>query len=474
MSMLGRATVFAALAMCSAVALAQRSREPNWPATEAETLQHYQALVRMDTSDPPGNEQPAADYLKQILEREGIPVQVFAVEPHRPNVVARLAGGGAKRPILIMGHTDVVNVDPSKWTHPPFGAERADGYVYGRGTTDDKDNLTAALMVMLLLKRNNLPLDRDVIFLAEAGEEGTTRVGIEPMVNEHYDTIDAEYCIAEGGNVARVGGAVRFATVSTGEKIPRGIDLVAHGISGHGSIPLETNPVVHLARAVAAVATWQPPVTPNDTTRAYFSRLAAVSAPDIARYYRGVISDDPRLVAEADAWLRANEPRHASMLRTSVSPNIFAGGYRNNVIPSEARATLDVRLRPDENADEFRAAVERVVADPSVEVMFNGFGGRPGAPVSRIDNEAFKVIEAAVKARYGVPTLPMMSTWATDMAFLRAKGVQCYGIGPAIDEEDGPKGFGAHSDQERLLEAELYRFVRLHYDVVAQLAVRKR
>jgi acetylornithine deacetylase/succinyl-diaminopimelate desuccinylase-like protein len=290
----------------------------------------------------------------------------------------------------------------------------------------------------------------------------------------NWPATDAEYCIAEGGNVARVGGAVRFATVSTGEKIPRGIELVAHGISGHGSIPLETNPVVHLARAVAAVATWQPPVTPNDATRAYFSRLATISAPDVARYYRGVLSDDPRVVAEADAWLRANEPRHASMLRTSVSPNIFTGGYRNNVIPSEARATLDVRLRPDENADAFRAEVERVVDDPSVEVVFNGFGGRPGAPVSRIDNEAFQVIEAAVKARYGVTTLPMMSTWATDMAFLRAKGVQCYGVGPAIDEEDGPKGFGAHSDQERLLEAELYRFVRFQYDIVANLAGKKR
>jgi acetylornithine deacetylase/succinyl-diaminopimelate desuccinylase-like protein len=474
MSMPLRAVAGMLALIVAGAASAQRVPEPDWRATEAETLQHFQALVRMDTSDPPGNEQPAADYLKQVLEHEGIPVQVFAVEPHRPNVVARLKGSGAKRPILIMGHTDVVNVDPSKWSHPPFGAEQADGYIYGRGTTDDKDNVTAALMVMLLLKRNHVPLDRDVIFLAEAGEEGSTRVGIEPMVNEHFDAIDAEYCIAEVGNVMRANGAVRYATVATAEKLPRGMDLVAHGPSGHGSIPLETNAVVHLARAVAAVAEWQPPIVLNPTTRAYFERLAAISPPEQARRYRGLLSADPSVVAAADAWLRANEPQHASMLRTSVSPNIVQAGYRNNVIPSEARATLDVRMRPDDDPEELRAELARVIGDPAVEVVRNGFGGRPAAPVSSIDNEAFAVIEAAISRHYKTTTLPMMTTMATDMAFLRARGMQCYGVGPAIDEEDGPKGFGPHSDQERLLEAELYRFVRFHYDVVAELAAKKR
>ncbi len=474
MSLLGRVAVFVSFALVgSGVASAQRSKEPDWAAVEGEALKHFQNLVRMDTSDPPGGEKPAADYLQQVLLHEGIPVQVFALEPNRPNIVARLKGSGAKRPILIMGHTDVVNVDPKKWSHPPFGAERADGYIYGRGTTDDKDNVTAALMAILLLKRNNVPLDRDVIFLAEAGEEGSTRFGIEQMVNEHYPAIDAEYCIAEAGNVVRANGAVRYATVATAEKLPKGIDLIAHGPSGHGSIPLETNAVAHLARAIVAVAQWQPPVALNATTRTYFERLAAISTPEQARQYRGVLSSDPQVVAAADAWLRANEPRHASMLRTSVSPNIVQGGYRNNIIPSEARATLDVRMRPGENADAFRGELARVVNDPTIDVVFNGFGGRPPADVSSIDSEAFHVIEGAITRLYKTTTLPTMSTGATDMAFLRARGMQCYGVGPAIDEEDGPKGFGAHSDQERILESELYRFVRFHYDIVEQLA-RKR
>src|SRR5688572_26571943 len=161
--------------LLSTIASAQAPAQPDWARVEAETIEHFQALVRFDTSDPPGNEKPAADYLVQVLEKEGIATQVFSLEAHRPNVVARLKGNGSKRPLLIMGHTDTVNVDPKKWTHGPFSATREGGYVYGRGTVDDKDNLTAALMVMLTLKRMNVPLDRDVIFLAEAGEEGSTR-----------------------------------------------------------------------------------------------------------------------------------------------------------------------------------------------------------------------------------------------------------------------------------------------------------
>ena len=215
-----RPWMFALLMLCAVASrpAGQSPASPDWPAIEAETMRHFQALVRMDTSDPPGGEKPAADYLKDALEREGIPVEVYALEAHRPNIVARLKGSGRKRPLLIMGHTDVVNVDPQKWSHPPFGADRDGGYVYGRGTVDDKDNLVAALMVMLTLKRGNVPLDRDVIFLAEAGEEGTTRVGIEFMVNQHFAAIDAEYCYAEGGGVTREGGAVRVDRLSTPDK----------------------------------------------------------------------------------------------------------------------------------------------------------------------------------------------------------------------------------------------------------------
>jgi acetylornithine deacetylase/succinyl-diaminopimelate desuccinylase-like protein len=462
------ATILASTA--SVAVLAQAPTQPDWIKLQDETMRHYQAVLRIDTRNPPGNEHVVAEYVKGVLEQEGIPAQIVGSDPNRPNLVARLKGNGRKRPLLIIGHSDTVTTDEAKWTHPPLSATRDGGYVYGRGTIDDKDNLTASLMTMLLLKRLNVALDRDVIFLSEAGEEGGPAVGIGYMVKEHFPEIDAEYCLAEGGGVTRIGGQVKYATVQTLEKIPRGIELVSHGISGHGSIPLKSNAIVHLAAAVARVGEWRPDVRFNETTGTYFRKLAAISPPDVAKYYRDVLSTDPKLRQAADDWLLENEPRHSSMLRTSVSPNIFTGGYRSNVIPSEAKATLDVRALPDEDPAKFLELVKKVVNDPAVEVRFTGESIRPAGPDAKLDSEAYQALESAGTRIYNAPTLPMMSTGATDMAQLRVKGVQCFGIGPAVDFEDAPKGFGAHSDQERLLESELHRFVQFNWDVVTNLA----
>lgn len=451
-------------------ALAAQSPGVDWPRVETETMEHFQAVLRFNTSDPPGNERPAAEYLKQVLEREGIPVKIFELEPNRLNVVARLKGSGKKRPLLMMGHTDTVNVDPAKWTFPPFSATRNGGYVYGRGTVDDKDNVTASLMTLLLLKRSGVPLDRDVIFLAEAGEEGTTRVGIQFMTQQHFDEIDAEYCLAEGGSVLRSGGRVRYASVETAEKIPHGILLTATGVAGHGSVPLETNSILKLSQAVTRVATWKPPIQLNDTTRAYFTRLAAISPPAEAARYRAVIGTDPKAAQEAVDYFSKSEPRLASSVRSSISPNIIQGGYRINVIPSEAKATLDVRLISPQDPEAFLNEVRKVVNDPAIRVEWIPRDVRPSTPSARLDSEVFKVLESAYARLYDTAVLPTMSTGATDMAYLRAKGIQCYGVGPAADAEDGPKGFGAHSDQERILESELHKFVRFHYEVVRDLA----
>ncbi len=467
--MTSRVTILLASIASVAVLAQGGALQPDWTKVEAETMQHYQAVLRLNTANPPGNEHLVVDYLKELLAREGIPAQVFASDPTRSNIVARLKGNGKKRPLLIMGHSDVVTVDPTKWKFPPFSATRDGGYVYGRGTLDDKDNLTAAVMTLILLKRLSVPLDRDVIFLSEAGEEGSTGVGIDYMVREHFPDIEAEFCLAEGGGVTRINGEVKYATVQTLEKIPRGIELVSHGISGHGSVPLKSNAIVHLSAAVTRVGEWRPEIRFNETTGTYFRRLAAISPPAVAKVYRDVLSTDPKVRAAADTWLFENEPRHSSMLRTSVSPNIFTGGYRSNVIPSEAKATLDVRALPDEDPARFLEQVKRVVNDPAIDVRFTSQNARPAGPETRLDSEPFKALEAAATRVYNAPTLPTMSTGATDMAQLRAKGVQCFGIGPATDMEDGPKGFGAHSDQERLLESELHRFVRFNWEVVTDL-----
>jgi acetylornithine deacetylase/succinyl-diaminopimelate desuccinylase-like protein len=443
----------------------------DWKAIETETLQHFRALVQIDTSNPPGNETRAVDYVKQVLEKDGIPVQVFASDPNRANLVARIKGNGKKRPILVMGHTDVVTIDPKKWIdHGPFSGDVAGGYVYGRGTVDDKDNLVASLMLVLALKRSNAELDRDVIFLAESGEEGTPDVGAQFMIDRHFDAIDAEYCLAEGGGVVRVGGKNQQANISTTEKEPRAVELIARGPAGHGSVPRRANVVTRLSKAVDKVAEWTPPLRVNETTGSYFRKLAAAaSSAEMAKRYTDLLSPDPKVHRPAADWMLDNEPEHWSMLHTSLVPTILTAGYRYNVIPSEAKATVDVRLHPDEDQSKFLDQVRAVIADPSVEVRWARDRYRP-AGASRLNTELYTVLEAQTKKHYNVDVLPTMSTGASDKAQIRSKGVQCYGIGPALDREDGAKGFGAHSDQERILEAELHRFVRFQYDVVVEVA----
>ena len=442
--------------------------EPDWAAVEEETLRHFRALLRFDTSDPPGRELPAAEYLRDVLEAEGIAVEMLSVDPERPNVVARLQGDGSQEPLLIMAHTDVVNVEPEKWTFPPVSATVDGGYVYGRGAVDDKDNLAAGLMVMLELKRQNVPLSRDVIFLAESGEEGATEYGIEFMVNEHFEKIEAEFCLAEGGSVARVNREVVYGGVQTVEKLPYRLELAARGVAGHGSVPLQNNSVVRLAKAISAIADWRSPIRLNETTYTYFERLASISPPDAGERYLAVL--DSGRASEADEYFLAYEPRHASMLRSSLSPTIFDAGYRINVIPSESRASVDFRALPDENIQDYLEQIREVIGDDSIEVSLGQRNTRPAGQAS-INTTAFSAIEQNLQEHYGVITLPTMSTGATDMAYLRARGVQCYGIGPAIDREDAALGFGAHSDQERILISEMNRFVRFNWDLVIDIAV---
>ncbi|MGE0812386.1 MAG: M20/M25/M40 family metallo-hydrolase [Vicinamibacterales bacterium] len=465
-----RALLPAVLVLAAASPGAQpRAAVPDWTAVEPEALGIYQSLIRFDST---AAERPEAEWLKALFDREGIPATIHALDPQRPNVVARLAGSGAKRPLLLMGHLDTVTVDASKWRFPPFSATRDGGFVYGRGAIDDKDNLAAAVMTVVLLKRLQVPLDRDVILLAESGEEGQSNLGIGHMMAQHYGDIDAEYCIAEGGDTIREKGEVRYAAVQVIEKISRGVELTATGTSGHGSVPLTSNAIAHLGNAVGKFITWQPDVKIDETTGRYFRRLAGLAAsPEQARAYRDVVSADPKVATAAADWLWQNEPRHASMARTSVSPNIFTGGYRSNVIPSSATARLDVRMVPSEDPQALLEQIRKAVNDPGVEVRFAGGGGtRPDIPPTRLDGELFTAAEAAVDAAYHVPTLPSMSTYATDMWPLRARGVQCIGIGAGVDLEDQSAGYGMHGDQERLRESEFQRFVRFNWELVTRLA----
>ena len=444
----------------------------SWEAQKEEILRHYRNLIRIDTSSPPGNETRAVEYLKKVFDAEGIPTKTFAVDPSRANLVARLKGNGRKRPVLLMAHTDVVSVQREKWPVDPFGAVLKDGYVWGRGTSDDKDKLAANLMIMLLLKRSGAPLDRDVIFLAEAGEEGDSEFGAKFMADQHFDEIDAEFALTEAGNAVIRNGDVALVEIETAEKTPHPVHLVATGTSGHASRPRLDNAVAHLAAAVAKLAAWQTPMRLNDTTRTYFEKLATVSSPEEAARYNGLTRPDR--TAAIQQYLAEYEPFHYSMLRTSVVPTIIKGGYRTNVIPSEAEATIDIRALPDEDMPKFFQEMKRIINDPAVKFEETAFGARPTTQPSRLDTEMYAALERSAQRLYPrAVVMPMMQTGATDMAFLRAKGVQCYGIGPAATEQDYAN-YGAHSDVERLLESSLYSFVEFTWNAVTDVVVARK
>jgi acetylornithine deacetylase/succinyl-diaminopimelate desuccinylase-like protein len=441
----------------------------DWEKLKPEILDRYRALIQMDTTA--GHETRAVDYLKKVLEAEGIPAQTFALDPNRANLVARLKGNGSKRPLLILAHTDVVGVQREKWPVDPFGAVRKDGYVWGRGSKDDKPVLAANLIAMLMIKRLGIQLDRDVIFLAESGEEADiTGVGINFMVDQHFPEIDAEFAMTEGGGATQTGARVSVVNIGTAEKLPARVRLVANGTAGHGSVPRLDNSLIHLGAAVEKVGRWEPPMRLNDTTRTYFEQLANISTPEQAANYKALFNS--KTAAAAQKYLRENEPGRYSMLRTSVVPTMLKAGVGPNVIPSEAEATIDIRALPGEDLDKFYAEMGKVIGDPAVKIVPLP-QARPPSPASRLDTEMYRVMKQVANEVYpGSAVLPSMSTGASDQAQLRAKGIQSYGIGPASTEEDA-LNYPAHGDVERLAESSLYPFVQYVWNVVVEMAAHK-
>jgi acetylornithine deacetylase/succinyl-diaminopimelate desuccinylase-like protein len=324
-------------------------------------------------------------------------------------------------------------------------------------------------MVMLTAKRAGATLDRDLIFLAEAGEEATTEPGIEFMVNQHFDDIDAEFALTEGGGATiDENGRVTVVNVSTTEKVPRQVRLVVNGTSGHASVPRTDNALVHLSAAVAKLGTWETPMRLNETTRTYFEKLAAISTPERGVRYRALLN--PALAPTVQRYFADNEPQRYTVLRTSVVPTILKAGFRVNVIPSEAEATIDIRALPDEDMPKFYDEMRRVINDSAVRIIPEMEHLRPVSAPSRLDTDMFRALERVSHDMYpGSTILPTMPGVATDMSFLRPKGIQAYGIGPASTDDD-TLNYGGHGDVERLRESSLYGLVEFTWRAVMDVA----
>ncbi|HLW54124.1 MAG TPA: M20/M25/M40 family metallo-hydrolase [Candidatus Angelobacter sp.] len=436
---------------------------PDFAKASDEAVKFLAELVRIDTSNPPGNETRAAEYIKGVLAGEGISAQIYESAPGRGNLVARLKGNGKKKPLLLMAHLDVVGVERDKWTVDPFAGIIKDGYLYGRGSIDDKSMDAANLEVFLLLHRLKVPLDRDVILMSEAGEEGTTQFGIDFMVEKHWDDIACEYALNEGGAIPEENGKVEYVGVSTTQKVPRGFTLVARGTSGQGSAPRLDNPIAHLAAAVDKVARWEAPMRLNETTRRFFQQMAGISPAEKAQTYSHI--EDPA----AQRKLLETEPPYYSMLRTSLVPTIIKGGFRSNVIPAEAEARFDVRALPDENMDALKASLAKLINDPAIRIVdAENAGQRPATPPSGLDTEGFHALERAQQKVFpGVPTIPLMQVGATDSAELRIKGVQAYDIGSVMSPEDRKR---VHGNDERLEISGFGKFVQFVYCATVDLA----
>lgn len=424
-------------------------------------------MIRIDTVNPPGNELAVARYLEAVFEAENIETQLFEPAPARAAFVARIRGDGTRRPVMIMAHMDVVGVERAKWSVDPFGGEIRDGYLYGRGAIDDKGMLAANLETMLLLKRHLVDaggtLSRDIIFVANSDEEAGGTLGMDWLVDNHRELIDAELVLNEGGRTRIVRGTPLYVAVQNTEKVPHLVTVRAHGPGGHAAVPLRGNAVYRLGRALAAIGHYQEPVHLTPTTNEFFARLAQVW-PDASERaaMEDVTSPDQGRILEGARALGAI-PVLDAVLRTGISATIVSGGIRSNVIPTEATALLNIRTLPGQSIDAVVGRLRDVIDDARVEVTITNRG--EDAPASDFTSPMFAAIaETVTELAPGMVTVPYLSTGASDSARLRQLGMQAFGILPfPMDQDDEDR---MHGNDERIPLASLDFGTRLIFGAV--------
>jgi len=427
-------------------------------------------LVKINTTNPPGNEQAAAKYIAGILTKEGITPELLDVAPGRSAVVARLRSSAVPNPsraLLLVAHMDVVGVDRSKWTVDPFAGVIKDGYLWGRGSIDDKSMVAANLAAFIALKRGNVFLNRDVIFLATTDEEQFGEGSLKILIAKYWDKFAAGFAINEGGKVVVKNGKVQYVGLQVAEKVSVNVAVTATGKGGHSSVPSKDNPVVHLAAAVEKIGNYTAPVRLTSVVRRYFEGLSGIEDDETAKWLR--VIDTPDRGEHAQRVLSDMNPMWNSMMRDTIAPTMLQAGVRANVIPSEAKAVLNVRLIPGDTIDVLVNELKKQVNDPAVKLEVMPDGGL-AAPDSSMENDLYALItKDAAKEFGGAPVLPFLSTGATDSAQLRLHNVQAYGLRPfPMTEEDDAR---VHGDDERLPLASFPKGVDLLTKIVAEFAV---
>jgi acetylornithine deacetylase/succinyl-diaminopimelate desuccinylase-like protein len=428
-------------------------------------------LIKINTTNPPGNEQAAAKYIAGVLAKEGIPVDILDLAPGRSAVVARLRSSAIADPskaLLLVAHMDVVGVDRSKWSVDPFGGVIKDGYIWGRGSLDDKSMLAANLAAFVALKRGNIHINRDVIFLGTADEEQFGDASMKMLIAKYWDKIAAGYAINEGGKVVLgKDGKVQYVALQASEKVSVNVGLTAAGKGGHASTPTKDNPVVHIAAAVDKIGNYNTPVRLTSIVRRYFEALAPLEDEETSKWMR--VIDTPDRGEHAQRFIAEASPIWNSMMRDTIAPTILQAGFRGNVIPSEAHAVLNIRLLPGDTIDVLVNDLKKLVNDPQVRFDIAPEGGL-AAPNSSLESDFFNLITKVCAQEFGgAPVIPFMSTGATDSAQLRLHNVQAYGLRPfPINETDDAR---VHGDEERLPLASFPKGVDLIVRIVAEFSV---
>lgn len=410
----------------------------DWDAAFEEALATLRAYLRIDTSNPPGGERAACDFLGGILEREGVPFELYDAGDDRVSLRAALRGNGARPPLLLLNHTDVVPVEREYWDEDPFGGAVRDGEVWGRGALDMKGLGVAELTALLLLRRTGQPLARDVVFLAVADEEAGGGRGIEWLAEHHPETLEAEYVINEGGGGStELFGVERpVFTVGTAEKGPLWLRLVAEGRPGHGSIPHEDNALDRLVRGLGRLQAWEHAPDLSPVLAEYFARL------ERAGVYRG--GTEPGQLAQT----AERDPRVRALLTNTISATTVSAGVKHNVIPARAEATIDCRLLPGVTADAFEREVARVIDDPKVRIerVFAGY-----SETSAHDTELFAVIEAVARELVeDAVVTPGLTAGFTDSRVFRDRGAVAYGFSGGLTPPELARTVHGHNERVTL------------------------
>ena len=430
-------------------------------------------LIRVDTSNPPGHEGSIAELLAPRFKALGFEIDIIPTpEPGKSHFVARLKGDGSKRPILLAAHADVVGVEREKWTLDPFGGVIKEGYVFGRGAIDFKGGMAVFARAALMLAEKKIPLSRDVIFLAEADEEGG-RFNTTWLAQNHWPKIECEFSLNEGGWIIKgEDGRVQYVSISTADKLSVPVIVTARGTSTHSSMPRPDNAIFTLGRALAKLADYETAVKLIPITRQFFLTLAKTARPPMSDYLRNLTSNDPTLVSEADREISKNPLLHAIM-RNTIAPVMMNAGFRGNVIPGSAEATINVRIIPGTNPNDVVDEFQRVISDPRVEVRLAvPATGASTVLVSSNDTELFRALEKQARIQYpGAEVTPYLFQAGTDAGAWRSRGVPVYGIYPyAIDAEDLTR---MHGNDERVSIQSLQEGTRMIYQTLIDVAVRK-